>query len=330
MRQRASTPRPSSRDRENQRIPDANRPRIPRQSYGRRLLDQLRAGRLARQAAQESRSAERETPRIPNGITPRTAPLSPLPVFVDAQPQHSAVDGLGDRDRSLSPEGDGVWDTLLSSITPDPQPPSVGTSFRSTSTPASASASASGSASASASTSQSTAPSTAFPWHNEDGLEGERDLSGTLTDAEFDRFCFGTDDEGTDMEGEGDDEDTEPWSGSIDRPENATRESDNTTRPWSSVERRRSYADVVAHSRSAPQQRQREREQQQQQEEEQERQESQQQQQQTQSQNPDDDDSQVDVNSMQRIIRILMGRPDLSDEWWAAVGLSRSLPREAA
>ncbi|KAI1332786.1 hypothetical protein F5Y16DRAFT_356510 [Xylariaceae sp. FL0255] len=42
------------------------------------------------------------------------------------------LDGLGDRDRSLSPEGDGVWDTLQSTLTPDPQPPSVGSSFAST------------------------------------------------------------------------------------------------------------------------------------------------------------------------------------------------------
>ncbi|KAI0472803.1 hypothetical protein GGR56DRAFT_583367 [Xylariaceae sp. FL0804] len=42
------------------------------------------------------------------------------------------VDGLGDRDRSLSPEGDDVWDILQSTLTPDPQPPSAGTSFAST------------------------------------------------------------------------------------------------------------------------------------------------------------------------------------------------------
>ncbi|KAI8945314.1 hypothetical protein F4801DRAFT_584543 [Xylaria longipes] len=42
------------------------------------------------------------------------------------------LDGLGDRDRSLSPEGDGVWDILQSTLTPDPQPPSVGSSFAST------------------------------------------------------------------------------------------------------------------------------------------------------------------------------------------------------
>ncbi|KAI1140144.1 hypothetical protein F5Y05DRAFT_377344 [Hypoxylon sp. FL0543] len=64
------------------------------------------------------------------------------------------VDGLGDRDRSLSPEGDGVWDTLQSTLTPDPQPPSVGSSFASTT------ASTAASTAASAATSQNpTVPS---------------------------------------------------------------------------------------------------------------------------------------------------------------------------
>ncbi|CAK7230622.1 hypothetical protein SBRCBS47491_007647 [Sporothrix bragantina] len=44
-----------------------------------------------------------------------------------------SMDGLGDRRRSLSPEGDSAWDTLLTTLTPDPQPPSVSTSFASTS-----------------------------------------------------------------------------------------------------------------------------------------------------------------------------------------------------
>ncbi|KAL2261245.1 hypothetical protein VTK26DRAFT_4516 [Humicola hyalothermophila] len=44
----------------------------------------------------------------------------------------SFLDGLGDRTRSLSPEGDSAWDTLLTTLTPDPQPPSVGSSFAST------------------------------------------------------------------------------------------------------------------------------------------------------------------------------------------------------
>ena len=36
------------------------------------------------------------------------------------------MNGLGDRQRSLSPEG---WDTLLTTLTPDPQPPSASSSF---------------------------------------------------------------------------------------------------------------------------------------------------------------------------------------------------------
>lgn len=62
------------------------------------------------------------------------------------------MDGLGDRDRSLSPEGGAAWDTLLTSITPDPQPPSAGSSFASTSA-AAAATSSSGSGPSSASTS---------------------------------------------------------------------------------------------------------------------------------------------------------------------------------
>jgi len=68
--------------------------------------------------------------------------------------QAALLDGLGDRDRSLSPEGPSgaAWDTLLSSITPDPQPPSAGSSFASAPS-AIAAASSSDSAPASASTS---------------------------------------------------------------------------------------------------------------------------------------------------------------------------------
>ena len=65
--------------------------------------------------------------------------------------RQARLDGLGDRDRSLSPEGGATWDTLLSSITPDPQPPSAGSSFASTA--AAATSSSSGSVPSSASTS---------------------------------------------------------------------------------------------------------------------------------------------------------------------------------
>ncbi|KAI1370500.1 hypothetical protein F4677DRAFT_438222 [Hypoxylon crocopeplum] len=48
--------------------------------------------------------------------------------------------GLGDRDRSVSPEGDEeMWDTLQATVTPDPHPPSVGSSFVSTTASTSAS-----------------------------------------------------------------------------------------------------------------------------------------------------------------------------------------------
>ncbi|KAK4192936.1 hypothetical protein QBC35DRAFT_159948 [Podospora australis] len=50
----------------------------------------------------------------------------------------SRLDGLGDRNRSLSPEGDNAWETLLTTLTPDPQPPSVGSSFATTSASAAA------------------------------------------------------------------------------------------------------------------------------------------------------------------------------------------------
>ncbi|GAP84591.1 hypothetical protein SAMD00023353_1101200 [Rosellinia necatrix] len=63
-------------------------------------------------------------------------PNQPVPTGSIAAHRHAQrvryADGLGDRDRSLSPEGDGVWDTLQSTLTPDPQPPSVGSSFAST------------------------------------------------------------------------------------------------------------------------------------------------------------------------------------------------------
>lgn len=132
-------------------------------------------------------------------------------------PQESHFDGLGDRDRSLSPEGDGVWDTLLSSITPDPQPPSVGTSFASTSAPASAPASAATSQSASNSA-RSSHTSLTVP-------------AGARQTEEADMFDF---DYPCESSGETDTEgDDEAESG------------ENTLRRFG-----RSYADVVARSQS--------------------------------------------------------------------------------
>jgi hypothetical protein len=53
----------------------------------------------------------------------------------------------------LSPEGGAAWDTLLTSITPDPQPPSAGSSFASASAAAAASSTSSNSGLPSATTS---------------------------------------------------------------------------------------------------------------------------------------------------------------------------------
>lgn len=68
------------------------------------------------------------------GSRPQQPPSSRSPWAIEA----ADLDGLGDRNRSLSPEGDNVWDTLLSTLTPDPQPPSVGSSFASASASAAA------------------------------------------------------------------------------------------------------------------------------------------------------------------------------------------------
>lgn len=53
-------------------------------------------------------------------------PWSPEP---SRRETNDDMNGLGDRMRSVSPEG---WDTLLTTLTPDPQPPSANSSFVST------------------------------------------------------------------------------------------------------------------------------------------------------------------------------------------------------
>ncbi|CAM1500561.1 Fc.00g097230.m01.CDS01 [Cosmosporella sp. VM-42] len=83
------------------------------------------------------------------------------------------INGLGDRDRSLSPE---VWDTLLTTLTPDPQPPSAGSSFASTV------------ASQSAGVSSSTS------------LTGPETIEGVAADLACDSGCENSDHEGPDYE----------------------------------------------------------------------------------------------------------------------------------
>lgn len=66
--------------------------------------------------------------------------ISPWELIVEgpgrhAEPLTGPMDGLGDRERSLSPDANGTWDTLLTTLTPDPQPPSAGSSFASATAP---------------------------------------------------------------------------------------------------------------------------------------------------------------------------------------------------
>lgn len=177
-------------------------------------------------------------------------PFSWSPSTLDA----TSLDGLGDRIRSLSPEGDNVWDTLLSTLTPDPQPPSVGSSF----TSVSASALASQSNAAASSRTSFTIPDPA------DAL---------AIDPPCESGCDNSDSEGD--EGE---------------------EMDHIRLPGFSGLRaaRRSYADAVR------------------------------------SQNEDPLELLGGVGGMQRIVLNLARREDIPDEWWAEVGLSRTLSRETS
>jgi hypothetical protein len=149
----------------------------------------------------QSRSSSRPTRSY---YRPRYPPRPPLPppreprVSVSAPysdtvfTRRSYNDGLGDRDRSLSPEGDNVWETLLTTLTPDPQPPSVGSSFASASASASAAASQ-GAATASSRTSftADTAEGSFEPPCEESGCENsdtEGDDDDEVEDSALSRF----------------------------------------------------------------------------------------------------------------------------------------------
>jgi hypothetical protein len=82
----------------------------------------------------------------------------------------TAIDGLGDRNRSVSPEGYDVWETLLTTVTPDPQPPSIGSSFTSASASMVASQSA---ATGSSATSFTNADTAEEPVGHEPGCESD-------------------------------------------------------------------------------------------------------------------------------------------------------------
>ncbi|KAK4113842.1 hypothetical protein N656DRAFT_767545 [Canariomyces notabilis] len=178
----------------------------------------------------------------------------------------SRLDGLGDRDRSLSPE---MWGTLQSTLTPDPQPPSVGSSF--------ASASAASAAAASQSTAGGAGSSrTSFTTTTLDTAAGD--------ESTFEPPCESGCDN-SDTEGDEDDE-----MDQIDIPNFGLR-----------AATRRSYADAARGGSSS-------------------------------NNNNAEDPLELlgGIGGMQRIVRTLARREDIPDEWWAEVGLSRTLSREAS
>ncbi|KAK0670816.1 hypothetical protein QBC41DRAFT_66201 [Cercophora samala] len=161
----------------------------------------------------------------------------------------TSIDGLGDRSRSLSPDGDNAWETLLTTIAPDPQPPSVGSSFAS--------------ATASAAATQSTvAASSRTSFTNPETI------------------------------------DVEPASG-CDNSDTDEDELEDDIRNFILPRARstgRSWADVAGRSGSSS----------------------------------DDPSLFGGVEVMQRLVRTLAQRDDIPDDWWAEVGLSRTLSREAS
>ncbi|KAK4203279.1 hypothetical protein QBC40DRAFT_26852 [Triangularia verruculosa] len=161
----------------------------------------------------------------------------------------SGVDGLGDRTRSLSPEGGDAWETLLTTIAPDPQPPSVGSSFAS--------------ATASAAATQSTvAASSRTSFTNPETI------------------------------------DVEPASG-CDNSDTDEDELEEDIRNYLLPRARstgQSWADVAGRSGSSS----------------------------------DDPSVFGGVEAIQRLVRNLAQREDIPDDWWAEVGLSRTLSREAS
>ncbi|GAB1312558.1 hypothetical protein MFIFM68171_02768 [Madurella fahalii] len=92
---------------------------------------------VTRSPAGSSRARRREsilridTRSSLNGAGEGSQPHQPAPGRRPWEFEAADFDGLGNRNRSLSPEGDNVWDTLLSTLTLGPQPPSVGSSFAS-------------------------------------------------------------------------------------------------------------------------------------------------------------------------------------------------------
>ena len=128
-------------------------------------------------------------------------------VSISALEATTRLDGLGDRNRSLSPEGDGVWDTLLTTLTPDPQPPSVGSSF------ASATASARASQSTLGTTRSSASVGTSFTRSDPDSAAEEP--HAPAFDPHCESGCDNSDTEGDEEDDDDDEMDQNPFSSHI-------------------------------------------------------------------------------------------------------------------
>ncbi|ETS74912.1 hypothetical protein PFICI_13396 [Pestalotiopsis fici W106-1] len=159
--------------------------------------------------------------------------------------------GLGDRERS--PEDDSAWDTLQSSITPDPHAPSVGSSFASTTV----------SAAASHTTGNSSNTSITNP---EDGIEPPCDP--------------------VDQDANSDNEDDTE----------AELRTEILYRQATPHSGRRPFIDGVTDAHN--------------------------------SADEDSTDNLEWLSQMQSIVQGLAARQDIPDQWWAAVGLTRSMTSE--
>lgn len=243
----------------------------------------------------------------------------------------AGMDGLGDRERSPSPE---AWTTLLTTLTPDPQPPSASSSFASTA------ASQSQSAGASSNTS----------------LSVLGPIDGVAVDAQCESDCSDSDEEedGGDMPGRrrrgghGRDEaaraDRLGLGSLVSGREGLTRGTEPARAASASgragstgaASSRRSAAMLGLGGATAQQEHWEEA--------------MQQDEQQAGNESGAESDhspwprgsnahgsgasgfasgGEEDWSGMQRIVRSLARREDIPDEWWAEVGLIRTLPQEA-
>ncbi|KAI9678083.1 MAG: hypothetical protein M1817_006027 [Caeruleum heppii] len=211
----------------------------------------------------------------------------------------TTVDGLGDRDRSMSPEDS--WDTLLTTITPDHHLPSTDSSFTSATATATASASSLTSNPISASTSITT------PDESDEGIT-PCDDNALLDTTDTDDFDTEADDDDDDSDDDG--------ASSIDirvnrhraaaaaamstfGEENATPRAPTFQRQMNArIPPRIPHGPTYPHSRS-PRER---------------------------STQSGDQDDEWHWTGMQHILGSLARREDIPDEWWAAAGLSRTLP----